>query len=285
MNNANPNVKRAERPDKTLFKIMMGVFFVFFSLPAFYWAFYNFGEYRRMTTFVQELREKSETYLTPNERQEKKNRILIDISRSDRYKLEMFLSGAGAFVLFGIALLLFRNAWRGRKRKNFYENIDPRTVPLPNTRLEVRYTNYQNILLIGVIAFFGLLTALNFYQTLNRQFSSVREIIVKSAFSLFVLALVLFLTFLMIRAKRQAVRIFDASGITRGDGRQFSWTEFCGVVTQTAKNRFGKRYIWREEIAFSGGETAWIIPNRIKNREEVFTYLDALPRARLKNIA
>ncbi len=55
-NQVNQKPKRAERPDKAIFHGMVSVFFIFFSLPAFYWAFYNYGEYNRTTTFVQELR-------------------------------------------------------------------------------------------------------------------------------------------------------------------------------------------------------------------------------------
>lgn len=284
-NQINQKPIRAEQPDKAMFYAMMGAFFIFFSLPAFYWAIYNYGEYSRTTEFVQELREKPAANLTPNEKKEIESRISINSSMVDRYRLEMFLSGAGGLVLFGIALMFFRAAFRARKRKNYYEEIDWRTTLMPTARLEVRFAYFQNILLIGLIAFFGLLIAFNLYQTLTSPFSSGNEIIVKGGLSLFVVALCLFLVFLMIRAKRRAVCIFDASGITRGDGRHFYWAEFCGVVTQTARNRFGKSYVWRTELAFSGGETAWIIPPRIKNAPEVFAYIAQFPPAKLKTVA
>jgi hypothetical protein len=56
------------------------------------------------------------------------------------------------------------------------------------------------------------------------------------------------------------------------------------VVTQKARNRYARQYVWREELVFSGGEEAWIIPNRIKNYDEVFAYLDTLPRAVFKEL-
>ena len=88
----------------------------------------------------------------------------------------------------------------------------------------------------------------------------------------------------MIRARRNAARSIDNSGITRGDGRHFSWNDFCGVVSQTAFNRRTQRkYVWRVELAFENGETAWLIPNRIKNYDEVFNYIANLPTATLKN--
>lgn len=155
---------------------------------------------------------------------------------------------------------------------------------MPTAQIKVEYKNLHNILLIGVGAFFVLMSALIFYQTLFSRFSTKREMIVKGAFCLFLLAFVLFLVFLAIRAHRRAVRKFDETGITRGDGRHFSWTEFCGAVTQTARNRFGREFVWRQELTFFGGETAWIIPNRIKNHGEVFEYISRLPQAVLKEV-
>ena len=74
--------------------------------------------------------------------------------------------------------------------------------------------------------------------------------------------------------------MIDNSGVTRGDGRHFAWQDFCGVISQTAFNqRTQRRYLWRKELAFADGETAWIIPNRIKNYNEISAFLDTLPRA------
>lgn len=279
----NSKANRAEPPDKALFNAMMGVFFLLFALAPSYWAFYNFGEYRRTIDFIEELNESFRKNNTPEAGQEYGERITVFTSRAKRYRLEMILSGAGAFVLFGISALLFTKAFRSRGKKNFYQEIDRRNLQIPNARIEVKYTNFQSILLIGVIAFFTLMSALIFYQTLKSPFSTSREMIVKGAFSVFVLLIVLFIVFLQIRAKRNSLKILDSTGVTRGDGRHFPWTEFCGVVTQTALNRFMKRYIWRKELAFSGGETVWIISHRIKNYREVSAFIEHLPQAVLKN--
>jgi len=281
MKNATAN--RAERPDKALFNAIMGVFFLLFAVAPAYWAVYNYGEYRRTTDFIEKLKEGFSKNNSPEAGQEYSERITVFNSRADRYRLEMLLSGAGAFVLFGISLLFFSKAFKSRGRKNFYEDIDARFIPLPNAKIEVKYTNFQNILLGGVSAFFSLMIALIFYQTLKSPFSTSREIIVKGAFSGFVLALIFVFIFLTIRAKRFSVRFIDASGITRGDGRHFAWTEFCGVVTQTARRRFGGLYVWRKELAFANGETAWLIPHRIKNAAEVFEYFNRLPSATPKS--
>ncbi len=79
------------------------------------------------------------------------------------------------------------------------------------------------------------------------------------------------------------MRSIDGLGITRGDGRHFSWQNFCGVISQTALNqRTQRRYLWRAELVFENGETVWIVPNRVKNYNEITAFLDALPRAVLQ---
>ncbi len=75
------------------------------------------------------------------------------------------------------------------------------------------------------------------------------------------------------------MRVFDENGIERGDGRRFSWDEFRGVVIRTGNTSYGLRGVWRTEFAFAGGEEAWIIPNRVKNYDEISGYISRLPRA------
>ncbi len=268
------NIKCAERPDKSLFMTMMGVIFLLFAVAAAYWAFYNFGEYRRTTAFVSELQTSSEQFLTPNEREERKNRISINSSMANRYRLEMFLSAAGGFVLFGIALLLFRKTLKARKIKPQYELIDWRTIPMPTSRIEVRQKRIYDVLFAFVVIFFGGMILLVLLTNGIRNVSVILTVLILAFLSVF--------CFLLLRAKRQRVRFFDASGITRGDGRHFAWNEFCGVVTRIDINYAREKYVWRIELAFANGEAAWIIPNRIKNAEEVFNYVAALPRALLK---
>jgi hypothetical protein len=286
-NKIKPKINRAEHPDKAAFRAFIGAFLLIACIPLANWAYYNYGEYQHTTAFVQKLRESSEQFLTPNEREERKNRIAIDSSRARRYRLEMILSGAGGLVLFGISLLLFRGALKARKNKQSpqFEPIDWRATPIPSERVEVRQKRFYDVLFAFFIIFFGGLALLNFILTVRSQFSTTSDIVVKGVlFSGFCLLLLAFMSFLIIRAKRKAVRLFDVSGVTRGDGRHFPWNEFQGVVTRIDINlRTWQKYVWRIELAFAGGEKAWIIPNRIKNAGEVFTYVAALPRTVLKN--
>lgn len=276
----NPVVK-AERPDKPLFFAMMGVFLLLLSIAPAYWASYNYGEADRTNELLRRWSQQPE--IVPKDSYSE-NPFDFQKSKLQRYKFEMALSGFGSFVLFGVALLLFIKSFKSRNKKNLYHEINWRMRPMPTAKIEVTYTNFQTILLVGLSLFFVLMSILLFYQTLTSQFSTTREIIVKGAFCLLLLGLVLLLISLAIRARRQAVKMFDASGVTRGDGKHFYWAEFCGVVTQTARNRFGRTYVWRKELAFSNGETAWIIPQRIKNSNEVFEYLNKLPSAVLKEV-
>ena len=57
---------------------MMGVFFLLFAFAPAYWAFYNYGEYNRTNAFVQDLKTKSDQFLTPEEKKEKENRITFE---------------------------------------------------------------------------------------------------------------------------------------------------------------------------------------------------------------
>lgn len=282
------NIKktRAERADKPLFFLIAGVFFLLFAVAPAYWAFYNYGEYSRTNAFVQELKTKSDQLLTPEEKKEKENRISSSSSRADRYRLEMLLSGAGSLILFGIALVLFAKSFSAGKRKNIYEKIDPRTIPLPNAPLKIHHKNAYGILFWLIVLFFGGIFLLITYQNFSSRFITFENAVIRTF--LLGVPIIIFLTifiFLMLRARKNVALSIDNSGVTRGDRKHFAWQDFCGVISQTAFNRrTQRRYLWRKELAFADGETAWLIPNRIKNYNEISTYLDTLPRANLKNI-
>jgi len=268
----NQNTKHTTRPDQPLFFVMMGVFFLLLAIAPANWSYYTFGEFGRATATAGKFQASSEQFMTPNERKERKDRIALWTSLVSRHRLEAILSGAGALGLFGIALRFFRNALRGRKIKNYYENIDWNIIPMPSSRIEVRQKRLYDVLFAFVVIFFGGMILL-----MNNKITNSSVIL-----SVSILAFLSVFCFLMIRAKRQTVRRFDASGITRGDGRQFAWNDFCGVVPRIDINYAREKYAWRVELAFAGGEAAWIIPHRIKNAEEVFKYISRLPHAVLK---
>lgn len=277
---------RAARPDKAIFLAMMGAFFVFFSLPAFYWANYNYGEYSRTAKFVREMRENPTTNLTANDKRELENRISSGNSRTERFKLEMLLSAAGGLVLSGIALLLFAKAFVSRRRQNFYEKADPRAIPKLSAPLKIQYKNLYAVLFWTIVLFLAGIFSLTVYQSFTNPLFTTENAIIRA--SLLGVPIILFTStflFLTFRARRNIVRSIDDAGVTRGDGRLFPWQDFCGVISQTAFNqRTQRRYLWRAELAFENGDAAWILPNRVKNYDEITAFLNALPRAVLKEV-
>lgn len=275
-----PKKPNAAPPDKPLFLAIMGVFFLIFSLAPAYWAFYNKGRSEQTQKIIQLWSQHPEAIprdafaIDP---------LIFQKSMQKRYNLEMKVSGASALILLGIALLFFKKAQQSRSHKAVYDDIDWRVHAMPTAPLKVEVTTHQDKLIFALIAGFVLLAALILYQTLTSRFSSPREVAVKMAFSVFLLLLLFPIFYLIRRAKRRLVASFDATGVTRGDGRHFSWAECQGVVTRTAPNRFFMIYVWRKELVFWNGEEAWIIPQRIKNYNEVCDYLAALPPATLKS--
>ncbi len=272
-----------ERPDNSLFMVMMGVFFIIFSLPAFYWAFYNFGEYRQTTDLIKGINRNFEGNSTPGAG-ESSERIPYLISSANRYRLEMLGSGVGGLVLLGISGLFFRKFLAMRGQMTAYAHLDPRTISPPGAPIEIRYRKLHGVLTVAVILFFALAVLFIVYQNFTNPFLNTENAIIRSL--IFAVPFGLFLSifaFLHIRARRNALKIIDASGFTRGDGRHFAWAEFRGAITRMARTRHGKPYAWRTELAFSEGETAWLIAPRIHNYEEVFGYVDGLPKATPKS--
>lgn len=271
-----PKIKRAERPDKAAFRTFMGAFLMITCIPFAVWSYWSYANYQHTTDHVRYLRDHPEPFPTNNQRKEQEDMIALRTSMANRHRLEAILSGAGSLILFGGAIFLFARAVKARRNKPHYASIDWRTTPLPTRRIEIQYRRIYDILTVLVILFFVGMMMLNLRGNGLRLTSAILLFLITS----FLLAF----GYLQVRAKRQAARLFDDSGITRGDGRRFSWNEFQGVVTRIDINLTRRRkYVWRIELAFANGEKAWIIPNRIKSEEEVFKFVAALPPAILKN--
>jgi hypothetical protein len=89
--------------------------------------------------------------------------------------------------------------------------------------------------------------------------------------------LLLVLYYVMSRARKRAAFLLDPSGVTRGDGRRFSWSEFKGVdYLMAVRPGGGEESLWRIELVFTGGE-AWIIPQRVNNLDEINEVVNRLP--------
>jgi hypothetical protein len=141
-------------------------------------------------------------------------------------------------------------------------------------RLEVKADNLQFILVIFLGLFFLPLGLFNLISGLTKGFAPAR-----SAIGLAVLALYGVVLWLVRRGHGRSVRYFSESGLVRNDGRSFAWSDLSRVVNQV---RFrseapNKKVLWRTEIQFKGGESAWLIPAKVSNYREARQYVDNLP--------
>lgn len=78
------------------------------------------------------------------------------------------------------------------------------------------------------------------------------------------------------RGHARSVKYFSDEGLARHDGRSLAWADLSRVVTQI-RVRGTKRLLWRTEIQFKNGESAWLLPTRVSNSREVSEYVNNLP--------
>jgi hypothetical protein len=80
------------------------------------------------------------------------------------------------------------------------------------------------------------------------------------------------------RGGSRSVRYLTEEGLERGDGRWLPWTELERVVQQIrVRPGTSSRAIWRTEIWFRNGESAWLLPLRVRNFPEVDQLVRTLP--------
>lgn len=80
------------------------------------------------------------------------------------------------------------------------------------------------------------------------------------------------------RAYVKSVKFFSDDGLVRNDGRGFAWSGLSRVVYRVRLNRTtGVKFIWRTEIQFQDGESAWLLPTKIGNFAEVYELVRRLP--------
>ncbi len=267
---ADENRQVPPRADKAAFRTFMGAVLFIACIPLALWAYWSFSAYQQTVDHTQTMAERSDVTKTIAERERE---TVIRTSLANRYRLEAALSGIGSLILFGGSMLLFVLAINARKIKQQFVRVNWQQTPLPQGRIQVQYRRLFDLFAIFLIVFFGSLMILLLWTNGIRIVSVI--IVALIAFFLCVFL------FLIIRAKRKAVSVLDENGIMRGDGRQFPWGEFQGLITEIDFTRVAKqRYLWRIKLAFENGEEGWIIPYRVKNEEDVFQYLAALPRAR-----
>lgn len=80
------------------------------------------------------------------------------------------------------------------------------------------------------------------------------------------------------RAYVKSVKFFSDEGLVRNDGRGFAWVGLSRVVDRVRLNRTTRvKFIWRTEIEFQDGESAWLLPTKISNFAEVYELVGSLP--------
>ena len=82
---------------------------------------------------------------------------------------------------------------------------------------------------------------------------------------------------LILRGHRRSVKSISDEGLVRNDGRSFSWSELSRVVDKVRVRPSGRKTIWRTEIRFKDGESAWVIPGKVNNYAEVDALVNNLP--------
>jgi hypothetical protein len=78
------------------------------------------------------------------------------------------------------------------------------------------------------------------------------------------------------RARARSVRYFSSEGLERNDGKWLPWAELECVVYRVRVVR-GEKTLWRTEVQFRGGESAWLLPLRVRNRRPVDELVAGLP--------
>ena len=81
------------------------------------------------------------------------------------------------------------------------------------------------------------------------------------------------------RGHTRSVRYFSSEGLERNDGQWLAWADLERVVDQVRIDPAspGQPRLWRTEIWFRDGRSAWLLPTRISNRPQVDGFVRALP--------
>ena len=141
-------------------------------------------------------------------------------------------------------------------------------------RLEVKTSRLQFVLAILLGIFFVPLGLVSLAGGLSKGFE-----IVPVAIGLMMLAMFAAVMWLVRRGHARSVRYFSDEGLVRNDGRSFAWADLSRVVDQIRITSLahGTKAIWRTEIQFRNGESAWLIPAKVGNYPEVSEFVRRLP--------
>jgi len=222
-----------------------------------------------------------EVPLLANRDESREQYIARELRSADRNRNLAVFGGAGSLLLCvgGAALFI-----RGRKKNALPPlpesglNKDPmRHVEVMNRwagvalarPVEVHFKQIYAVLFASLMVFF-IGASLLMIVVNGLKGVSVLLLIVNGGF-------VSFFAYFMRRAQGKSASLFDINGVKRCDKKRFNWSDFKSVDYRMAiRPRSGKEYLWRIELVFDNGE-ARIIPQRIRNLDEVENLVTTLP--------
>ena len=142
------------------------------------------------------------------------------------------------------------------------------------SKLEVKTSRLQLVLAVLLGVFFVPLGLLSLAGGVMRGFK-----VVPVALGLMMLAVFAAVMWLVRRGHARSVRYFSDEGLVRNDGRSFAWADLSRVVDQIRITSLahGTKAVWRTEIQFRDGESAWLIPTKVGNYPEVSAFVSRLP--------
>lgn len=141
-------------------------------------------------------------------------------------------------------------------------------------RLEVKTSKLQLILAILLGLFFVPVGLLSLVNGLLKGFA-----VVPLGIGLMMLVVYGAIIWLIRRGHANAVKYFSDEGLARNDGRSFAWADLNRVVDQIriTSVAHNTKSLWRTEIQFRNGESAWLIPTKVSNFNEVSEFVRKLP--------
>ena len=139
-------------------------------------------------------------------------------------------------------------------------------------QLEVKASKLPFILVILLGLFFVPMGLVSLLMGLLKGFEIV-------PLGVGVMSLIMFgvIVWLVRRGHRRSVKSLSEEGLLRNDGRSFSWADLSRVVDQVRIRPSGRKSLWRTEIQFKNGESAWVIPTKVSNYGEVAGLVGSLP--------
>jgi hypothetical protein len=141
-------------------------------------------------------------------------------------------------------------------------------------RLEVKTSKLQLVLAVLLGLLFVPLGLASLAGGLSGGFR-----IVPVAIGLLMLGTFAAVMWLARRGYARSVRYFTDEGLVRNDGRSLAWADLNRVVDQIRITSLahGTKAVWRTEIQFRNGESAWLIPTKVGNYPEVREFVRRLP--------